>query len=96
MTKKQIENQIKEDFWNRYRTFTGRLATALSQVDPNNLLISKTIIWTSLNDLQEMTKNYKDILGDIWYEKTHNVKWKFPKDHSDIQQMINELGLIID
>ena len=96
MTKKQIENQIKEDFWNRYRTFTGRLATALSQVDPNNLLISKTIIWTSLNDLQEMTKNYKDILSDIWYEKIHNVKWKFPKDHSDIQQMINELGLIID
>ena len=96
MTKKQIENQIKEDFWNRYRTFTGRLATALSQVDPNNLLIAKTIIWTSLNDLQEMTKNYKDILGDIWYEKIHNVKWKFPKDHSDIQQMINELGLIID
>ena len=45
MTKKQLENQIKEDFWNRYRTFTGRLATALSQVDPNNLLISKTIIW---------------------------------------------------
>lgn len=43
-----------------------------------------------------MTKNYKDILGDIWYEKIHNVKWKFPKDHSDIQQMINELGLIID
>lgn len=96
MTKKQLENQIKEDFWNRYRTFTGRLATALSQVDPNNLLISKTIIWTSLNDLQEMTKNYKDILGDIWYKKIHNVKWKFPKDHSDIQQMINELGLIID
>ena len=43
-----------------------------------------------------MTKNYKDILGDIWYEKIHNVKWKFPKDHSDIQQMVNELGLIIE
>ena len=96
MTKKQLENQIKEDFWNRYRTFTGRLATALSLVDPNNLLISKTIIWTSLNDLQEMTENYKDVIGEEMYNKVHQVKWKFPKDHSDIQQMINELGLIIE
>lgn len=44
MAKKQIENQIKEDFWNIYRTFIGRLVTALSQEDSNNLLISKTII----------------------------------------------------
>ena len=96
MTKKQLENQIKEDFWNRYRTFTGRLATALSQVDPNNLLISKTIIWTSLNDLQEMTENYKDVIGEEMYNKVHNVKWRFPKDHADIQKMIDELGIIIE
>ena len=96
MTKKQLENQINEDFWNRYRTFTGRLATALSQVDPNNLLISKTIIWTSLNDLQEMTENYKDVIGEEMYNKVHNVKWRFPKDHADIQKMIDELGIIIE
>ena len=96
MTKKQLENQIKEDFWNRYRTFTGRLATALSQVDPSNLLISRTIIWTTLGDLQSMTENYKDIIGEEMYNKVHQVKWRFPKDHIDIQQMVNELGLIIE
>lgn len=96
MTKKQLEKQIKEDFFNKYSTFTGRLATAMSQTDPNNLLISKTIIWTTLLDLQNMTEHYKDIFGDIWYERIHNVKWKFPKNKEEIQQMINEIGLIIE
>ena len=96
MTKKQLENQIKEDFFNRYRTFTGRLATALSQVDPNNLLISRTIIWSTLMDLQNMTEHYKDLFGDTWYEKVHNVKWRFPKDHADIQKMVDELGITIE
>ena len=96
MTKKQLENQIKEDFFNKYMTFTGRLATALSQQDPNNFLISRTVIWTTLMELQDMSENYKDLLGDMWYEKVHRVKWRFPKDHTDIQQMVNELGLIIE
>jgi hypothetical protein len=96
MTKQQLEKQIKEDFWNKYRTFTGRLATALSQIDPNNLLISRTIIWTTLGDLQSMTESYKDVIGEEMYNKVHQVKWRFPKDHIDIQQMVNELGLIIE
>ena len=48
--------------------------------------------------------NYANLLSALFivlisifhYEKIHNVKWKFPKDHSDIQQMINELGLVIE
>ena len=96
MTKKQLEKQIKNDFVSKYSTFTGRLATAMSQEDGSNLLISKTIIWTTLLDLQQMSENYKDILGDTWYETVHRVRWKFPKNKEDIQQMINEIGLIIE
>ena len=96
MTKKQLEKQIKNDFASKYSTFTGRLATAMSQEDTSNLLISKTIIWTTLLDLLQMTEKYKDILGDTWYEKVHRVRWKFPKNKEDIQQMINEIGLIIE
>ena len=96
MTKQQIEKQIKEDFWNKYRTFTGRLATAMSQSDPDNLLISRTIIWVTLSDLQFMAENYEDIIGKEMCNKVYKVKWRFPKDQTDIQQMINEIGLIIE
>lgn len=96
MTKQQIEKQIKEDFWNKYWTFTGRLATALSQSDSNNLLISRTIIWVILSDLQSMAENYKDVVGEEMYNKVHKMKWRFPKDQTDIQRMIDEIGLIIE
>lgn len=68
----------------------------MSQEDTSNLLISKTIIWTTLLDLLQMTEKYKDILGDTWYEHVHKVRWRFPKNKEDIQQMINEIGLIIE